>query len=200
LGGPRRARKPRREGARRGHTVSRGTADSPRRQSPVFHPLTVLLCSLAGAAAYALYAARRFSGEGLHGQLSYVVPIVVPFVAFLFDRAARRRRLGPVQFGIDALIVGTATARAFGLVPFVSGHALFLTYCLFGARSRVARATSALVLLQVVYLKYLVWHDPVTPTSGLVLGALAALVARRVGARAGSNGGAPPPDKKPLTV
>lgn len=153
----------------------------------LFHPLTVLLCALAVASLYALYASRRFAGAQLQGQLSYIVPIIVPFVAFLFDRAERLRQFTLTGFGIDACIVGTALGRALGQVPFVSGHTLFLTYCLLSARTRVARVTAALVLLQTCYLKYFVWHDPLTSTSGIVLGALAALATHRFGERASSR-------------
>lgn len=31
-------------------------------------------------------------------------------------------------------------------------------------------------MLEVIYLKYFVWHDWVTPTSGIILGSFAALI------------------------
>ena len=105
-----------------------------------------------------------------------MVPIIVPFVAFLFDRAERFRQSSILQFVVDALVIGTAMGRVIGNVPYVSGHTLFLTYCLLSTRSRVARVTAAIVLLQVTYLKYFVWHDLITSTSGIVLGALAVFV------------------------
>ena len=64
-------------------------------------------------------------------------------------------------------------------VPYVSGHALFLTYCALTSRSRVARLTAAAVMLQVIYLKYVVWHDWVSSTGGIVLGVAAAFIRRR---------------------
>ena len=36
-------------------------------------------------------------------------------------------------------------------------------------------------MLEVIYLKYFVWHDPITSSSGIVLGAIAAVTARRFG-------------------
>ena len=152
-------------------------------RSLIFHPLTVLLCSLVAASSYTLYAALRVSRDQLPGHLFYVVPIVIPFVAFLFDRAERLRRFSTLLFVVDALVVGTALGRVVGNVPFVSGHTLFLTYCLFSTRSRVARVTAAIVLLQVIYLKYFVWQDWITSTSGIVLGALAAFVIWRFSER-----------------
>ncbi len=141
-----------------------------------FHPLVVLLFSLVGAAAYTSYAVVRFPGPHLPGHLFYVVPIIVPFVAFLFDRAETFHQTRIIQFAVDALVVGTAIGRVISNVPYVSGHTIFLTYCLLSCRSRVARVTAAIVLVQVIYLKYFVLHDWVTSTNGIVLGALAALI------------------------
>lgn len=144
-----------------------------------FHPLVVLFFSLLGAALYAAYVTVRFPAGGRGNQYVYVVPIVVPFVAFLLDRAERLHQSSILRPAIDALVTGTAMWRALGHVPFVSGHSLFLTYCVLTARSRVARVAAAAVLLQVIYLKYVVWHDWVTSTSGIILGAAAAFVWRR---------------------
>jgi Na+-translocating ferredoxin:NAD+ oxidoreductase RnfE subunit len=145
-------------------------------RSILSRPLIVLLFSTVVASLYALYAAWRFSGDKLFGIYFYVVPIIIPFIAFLFDRAERFRQSNLIQFAVDALVVGTAMWRAIGNVPFVSGHALFLTYALLSARSRVAQISSAIVMLQVIYLKYVVWHDWMTPTSGIILGMFAALI------------------------
>ena len=147
----------------------------------IFHPLVVLFFSLLGAVFYAAYVTLRFPVGGRVGQYVYVVPIVVPFVAFLFDRAERFHQPGLLRPAIDALVTGTSIWRALGHVPYVSGHALFLTHCVLTARSRVARVAAVLVLLQVIYLKYVVWHDWVSSTSGIILGTAAAFVWRRAG-------------------
>lgn len=151
-----------------------------------FHPAAVITCSILGACLYALYAALRFPGDRLPNQYLYVVPIVVPFIAFIFDRAERFSESTHTRVIIDALVVGTAMWRVIGNVPYVSGHALFLTYALLSSRSRVAQVSAGLVMLEVIYLKYFVWHDWVTPTVGIILGAVAALTVRRYG------GGSPP--------
>jgi hypothetical protein len=148
-------------------------------KSLIYRPLPVLLVSLAGAALYVLYATLRFSGDKLSGQYIYVVPIVFPFVAFLFDRAERFGQTSIIRLTLDVLVVGMAMWRVVGNVPFISGHALFLTYALLSTKTRVARITSALVILEVIYMKYLFWHDWITPTSGIVLGTIAALIRRR---------------------
>ena len=106
------------------------------RRSFIFHPLVVLFCSLLGAAAYAAYVTLRHPAEARGGQYVYVVPIVVPFVAFLFDRAEKFPGDGRLQLALDVLVTGTAMWRALGHVPYVSGHSLFLTYCVLTARSR----------------------------------------------------------------
>ena len=69
--------------------------------------------------------------------------------------------------------------RIVGRVPYISGHTLFLTYAILGPASRVTRITASLVMLEVIYLKYFVWHDPVSSSTGIVLGAIAAVTARR---------------------
>lgn len=147
----------------------------------IFHPAVVITCSLLGAGLYALYAMLRFSGDKLSNQYLYVVPIVIPFIAFLFDRAEGFRQSTRLRTIVDVLVVVTAMWRVFGNVPYVSGHALFLTYALLSSRSRVAQVTAGLVMIEVAYLKYFVWHDWVTPTCGIMLGSLAATILRLCG-------------------
>ena len=149
----------------------------------IFHPLIVLGLSLIGATLYALYVTLRFPGDSLWGQYFYVTPIIVPFAAFLFDRAARRSQITAFELIVDVLIVGTAISRVIADVPYVSGHSLFLTYALLSTRSRVAQITAAVVMLQVIYLKYIVWGDWITSTIGIALGVLAALARLWLGAK-----------------
>jgi hypothetical protein len=151
---------------------------APRRPF-IFRTPVVLFFSLLGAGLYALYVTLRFPAGGRAGQYVYVVPIVVPFVAFLFDRAERFHQTCVLQLALDALVTVTSIWRALGHVPYVSGHALFLTYSLLTARSRVARVAAAVVMLQVIYLKYVVWHDWVSSTGGIILGTAAAFVLKR---------------------
>lgn len=149
------------------------------RRTLIFHPLAVLLFSLLGALLYASFVTLRFPGDKLSHQYLYVVPIVIPFVAFLLDRVEELSYSNIIQISLDALVTGTAIWRAVGHVPYISGHSLFLTYCLLTSRSRVAQATAAIVLLQVIYLKYIVWNDWVTSTSGMILGAIGAFLWHR---------------------
>jgi hypothetical protein len=138
-----------------------------------------LIFSLAGALAYAMWATWRLSGAGLTNQYVYVVPIIVPFIAFLLDRASGIREVSLITLVVDVLVVGTAMMRVISNVPLVSGHALFLTYAMLRPGSLVTRITAALVMLEVVYLKFFVWHDLITPLTGITLGLVAAVVTRR---------------------
>jgi len=66
----------------------------------------------------------------LSGTFMYVVPIVVPFVAYLLDRGERWSKRNKKQKLVDAIVVLIAMWRVIGNVPFVSGHTLFLSYCI----------------------------------------------------------------------
>jgi hypothetical protein len=139
-----------------------------------------LVFSLAGALFYAVWASWRHPGADLTSQYVYVVPIVVPFIAFLFDRASEIQEANPRTFVVDALVVGTAMMRVIGNVPFVSGHALFLTYAIMRPGSLVTRIAATVVMGEVVYLKVFVWHDLITPLAGIALGLVAAFLVRRL--------------------
>jgi len=143
----------------------------------------VLTLSLGGAALYSAWIIWRFGGVNLESQFLYVVPIVVPFVSFLLDRVERIQQWKVVGLAIDLLVVGAAMMRVVSHLPYVSGHTLFLTYAILSPASRVTRITAALVMIEVIYLKYFVWHDPVTSSIGILLGTIAALIAQRLGKR-----------------
>lgn len=176
-------------------------------RSLVFHPVSVLICSLLGALLYALWVTWRFPGGDLSNHYIYVVPIVVPFIAFLFDRAeeicrnhlrepgafvigmetaragSRRRPRayagGDYSLVIDVLVIGISLLRMAGKVPLVSGHALFLVYAILRPGSKVTRIAAGIVMLEVIYLKFFVWHDLISPVTGTALAVGAALITRR---------------------
>jgi hypothetical protein len=85
-----------------------------------------------------------------------------------------------IELTVDSTVVVTSFLRMMGVVPLVSGHALFLTYAIARPGSRLTKITAALVMLQVIYLKFLVWHDWVSPITGITLGLLAAFIVRRL--------------------
>ena len=143
----------------------------------IFHPIVVLVLAIGAALVYAAWITWRFRGDNVGNQLIYVVPIVVPFVAFLLDRASRIGFWRVAIFVIDFVVVGTSLMRVIGNVPYVSGHSFFLTYAILGPGSWITRITAALVMVEVIYLKYFVWHDFVTSSTGILLGTAAALLA-----------------------
>jgi hypothetical protein len=149
------------------------------RRHYVFHPVTVLVVSLLAAGIFAVFIHLSFDGDFRWFLLYYFVPIGIPFVAFLFDRAKGYASVSAAAWTVDLAVLIPALMRAFVRVPLVSGHALFLTYCVLTSRSKVARITAVLVLLQVAYLKIFVTHDTAL-VGGVILGCLAALVYRRV--------------------
>jgi hypothetical protein len=141
--------------------------------------MTVLGVSMLAAGIAALSIILSFDGSLRWFLLYYFVPIGIPFVAFLFDRAERSGSVSTAAWAVDLVVLIPALLRAFVRLPLVSGHALFLTYCLLTTRSNVARLTAILVLLQVVYLKIFVTHDTAL-FGGVVVGCLAAFVYRRL--------------------
>jgi hypothetical protein len=148
-----------------------------RRSEPALSPQTLSILALAGALCYAGWATWRFAGDARASQYLYVVPIVVPFVAFIVDRISSFRKASVLELAVDTLVVGTAMMRVIGDVPYVSGHALFLSYALLRSGSSVVtRITAGLVLVEVLYLKFFAWHDKITPVTGICLGGLSALI------------------------
>jgi hypothetical protein len=145
-----------------------------RPSSILFHPIIVLVTALIAALLFALVANATFQGDLRDLLVYYFAPIGVPFIAYLFDRAERWR---DIRWYIDLPLVVIAFARAVLPVPFISGHALFLTYALVTTQTRVARWTAALVLLQVAYFKLAIWHDW-TLFGGIALGLLVAALDR----------------------
>jgi hypothetical protein len=145
--------------------------------------LFVLACAAPGILIYVAFMRWRHPGGDLSTNFIYVLPIIVPFVAFIFDRAKHFPEAALIELIADSAVVVTSIMRVIGDVPFVSGHALFLTYAIARPGSRLTRITAALVMLQVAYLKFFVWHDWVTPITGITLGLLAAFIVRRFARR-----------------
>ena len=149
------------------------------RRQMIFHPATVLLASVLAAGVFALFVTLLFDGNFRRFLLYYFTPIGIPFVAFLFDRAEGYTTASPGSWALDLIVLIPSLTRAFVRLPLISGHALFLTYCLLSTRSTVARITAFLVLLQVAYLKIFVTHDTAL-IGGILGGSLAAFLYRRV--------------------
>ncbi len=119
-----------------------------------------------------------FEGEAEWFLLYYFAPIGIPFVAHILERSGRWPALDSRQQLIEIGTVGLSLLRSICPVPLISGHALFLTYALLTTSSTVVRVTAGLVMLEVLYLKVIVWHDP-TIVGGTLLGIVASLAFRR---------------------
>lgn len=155
----------------------------------VLAPAGTLALSLLAAALFALCVNDRLVGEQRVFWLYYFVPIAVPFVAFVVDRVGRRAASRWAQWAIDLPVVAAALARVFWPVPFISGHVLFLAYASLTAKSAIARVTAVLVLVEVFYLKILVWRDFTTWTGGWLIAGAAAWMFWSVGKRSSRGEG-----------
>ena len=141
-------------------------------------PLVVLGVSLLAALLFAGVVVLAFEGETEWYLLYYFVPIGVPFVAHVLERSEHWPTLTFRQQLVEEIVVGLSLLRAIFLVPLISGHALFLTYALLSTSSTLVRVIAGLVMLEVIYLKVFVWHDP-TIVGGTLLGILATIAYRR---------------------
>jgi hypothetical protein len=154
----------------------------PGQSLSIFQPRIVLLFSVAGAVLVGLYLLRYPSVRATvldpSGTFQYFVPLMVPLIAFMFERVEHVREANFFQHGIDYLVVALAAGRVVGDVPYISGHTLILIYALLQSRSKLVHISSILVLAQTLFLKYYVWRDFVTSNVGIALGCtLAFLVA-----------------------
>lgn len=155
-----------------------------RRNNLFFHPLSVFAFAVVAICCYAAWMRWRVPDGDLSRHYIYVLPIIIPLVAFLFDRARSFRNVTRFELFTDLIVIGAAMMRMIGYVPMVSGHTLFLSYAIAARSSRLTRVAAILVLAQVVYLKLFVWHDFITPLIGIFVGLIAALNTRWFGAKA----------------
>jgi len=135
-------------------------------------PLIVLLLAVAASAAFGLFA---YAVAGIRdiGFLLYVTLVGVPFIAFGHERLARWGELGQAQVALDVPVIALALIRGLGLIPFVSGHAMFLAYALWTCRAPLVRWTALAVLAQVAYVKG--FGADATLWWGLLAGSLAGI-------------------------
>jgi ABC-type Co2+ transport system permease subunit len=140
-------------------------------QTKVFHPLTILLLALGSGALLGLYFLWRYEGEDERWQIIYNVPVAVVFCAFVLDRLAKAEERQCWQWLLDVAVIALALLRAKVPVPFLSGHALFLTYALLTANFGITRLLALAVLGQVAYLK-IQWGD-LGLVGAILLGSLA---------------------------
>ena len=151
----------------------------PGQSLSIFQPRRVILFSVAGAALVGLYLLRYSSVRATvldpSATFQYFVPLMVPLIAFMFERVEHVREANFFQHGVDYLVFALAIGRVVGDVPYISGHTLLLSYMLLQSKSKFVRVSSILVLAQTLFLKYFVWGDFVTSNVGIALGCTLAL-------------------------
>ena len=141
----------------------------------LFHPLVAPATSLLATLLFAILIILRYDGETRHYFLYYYVPLAVPFIAYIFDRLKHWNTTHNTQRLIDIFVLVVSLMRMFIAVPFISGHALLLTYVIFSTQGLFARVTAALILLEVFYIKTFLWND-LTFFGGALMGILAAIL------------------------
>lgn len=139
----------------------------------VSHPGVVLAISLIGASIFTLLMLPlpRFAGERRWYLIAYHAPIVAVFISYFFDRIKHRAEIRPWQWGIEAVIVALALIRAVFSIPYISGHALFLSYVLVTTPLRLVWWFAILVFAEVIYIKVAVLNDP-TLIGGVIGGVI----------------------------
>ena len=130
-------------------------------QEHLSQPTAMLITAAAATFLFAVLIVLRYEGWKQNWLLYYFAPITFPFVCFLIERA---NALGTTTsprwpWLVDLPVLALSITRAFYALPFISGHAFFLSYAVLTTRTKPARISAALVLLEVAYLKIFVWHD-----------------------------------------
>ena len=128
--------------------------------------VSLVLTILFGIAASFI---RNFNGAGRVILLAYHLPIGFAFSMFVLTEAVNFRKEQAARHFTSILVTGLSVFRVLMEVPFYSGHAFFITYMLLVTESLTARIVAVLVLLDVVYFKVWLLHDP-TVWGGMVLG------------------------------
>lgn len=143
------------------------------------HPVVAPASSLLATLLFVVLVSLRYDGERRYYLLYYFAPLVIPFVAYIFDRLKNWDSIHHAQQFIDIVVLVVSLLRLFVAVPFISGHALLLTYIVLSTQGLFSRVTAALVLLEVFYIKIFIWND-ITFFGGTLMGILAAIIFGRV--------------------
>jgi hypothetical protein len=123
-----------------------------------------------------LYIIIYHKGQAQYYRLYYFIPAAIAATLLVFDRIERFRELEGGILGLDLLVGAVSLIRAIYPIPFYSGHALFLTYSLLTAKDRLCLLATVVVLVQVIYLKAVVWDADWTLFGGILLGYLVHIV------------------------
>lgn len=145
----------------------------------LFQPGAVIAISLLAAVSFVglMLPLHRFESSASRTVLIvYHAPVGMAFTAFALDRLKYRRAIPIRQALIEIPVLALALSRALLPVPFISGHALFLSYALVTEQLAPARAVAAVVLFEVILLKLFVFQDGTLP-GGIALGLAAGMLA-----------------------
>src|SRR4051794_36910024 len=119
---------------------------------------SLLLPIFVPAAFTAIVAAALIARGTTPLMVVYNTAIAWPFAAFVVEKLRAR----PLPIGarlLDGAVVLVSLARAHPAVPGYSGHALFLGYAALTGATPATRIPAALVLVQVLAIKLVVWRD-----------------------------------------
>jgi dolichyl-phosphate-mannose--protein O-mannosyl transferase len=131
--------------------------------------VSLVLTILFGIAASFI---KNFNGAGRFILLAYHLPIGFAFSMFVLTEIANLRKERVARHFTSILVTGLSLLRVLMEVPFYSGHAFFITYMVLVTESLAARIVAVLVLLDVIYVKEWLLHDP-TVWGGMLLGLVA---------------------------
>ncbi|HVE16490.1 MAG TPA: hypothetical protein VNB29_07125 [Chthoniobacterales bacterium] len=113
-------------------------------------------------------------------NLCYMLPIVIPFGMFLFDRHRSAASLTRASLLVDSLVIGMSLVRIFISVPYISGHALFLSYAILTTARIWPRLVAGVGLWYTAYDKLSNFGNLWELLGGMLLGIIFALVCRRI--------------------
>jgi hypothetical protein len=146
----------------------------PRLRRLAANPVLILTVSAVASlvVSYISVFYLRFSAW----TLFYNLPVGVAFLVFCFDRLLVLGRQPLAAYALDAILLAVAITRMFVLVPFYSGHTVFLVYFVGTAHTPLARLVAFAVLVQVAIVKVMLGDG--TLISGALLAAAAVFVYR----------------------
>ena len=110
------------------------------RLDKILQPSVSFVVACAVTAAFGLFCFAVFEGQELWHYLTYVVPIAIPFVGFIFDRFqlylhSLMYKLSLSVFVLDLVVLFVSLIRAVYDLPYISGHAAFLAFALLTVKS-----------------------------------------------------------------
>lgn len=127
-----------------------------------------LMILITAAAAWRLIQWRIWENrEALMNGL-YSLPMAPLLFWWMIAMLQRPQHIKPYPVLIDALAVTLAASRIAGPFFPASGHVLFLVYSFLATRNVPYRYAAATMLVLTLVCKFVLFHDPITPTTGAI--------------------------------